>query len=553
MERNQVRSGRKHGRIALKVGLVVVVMQAISVAVAMSICIVMYNSLVTEMQRVRCTNGTNMLAHELEKDVSYEDLNDLLDELKDHMGCEFTIFEGNTRAYSTVVQDGERAVGTQLSDELSRIVLEEGQSYVGEAEILGEPYLCSYVPMKGADGEISGLIFAGISTKAAEEETKSVVSSVIIVSAIVIVLCMMFLAVYLRLRVSRPLGEITRVAGRLEHGDLGIADGQEVHVGVKSNDEIGALGEMFENTMNTLRSYIGEISSVLGAIASGNLTQNTRLEYLGDFESIKKSLDSITSALNSTMGKITVSAGQVSAGSDQMSGSAQALAQGATEQASAVQQISATLTNISESAKDTLSVAEQAGHYVDQAGGQLGVSMEYVKDLNTAMENISGSSREISAIINTIEDIAFQINILALNASVEAARAGTAGKGFAVVADEVGNLAAKSDEAAKATKELIEGSIVAVTEGGKVVHKVTESLNRTSEYAGHVVEKMTALVGAVETQTVAIAEVTEGVDQISCVVQTNSATSEECAAVSEQLSSQAGLLKGLIGAFRLKG
>ena len=135
---------------------------------------------------------------------------------------------------------------------------------------------------------------------------------------------------------------------------------------------------------------------------------------------------------------------------------------------------------------------------------------------------------------------------------MEAARAGAAGKGFAVVADEVGNLAAKSDEAAKATKELIESSIAAVTEGGNVVDRVTKSLEKTSQIAGNVTTKMTDVVEAVDKQTLAISQVTEGIDQIAVVVQTNSATSEECAAASEELSSQADMLKALMDTFKLK-
>ena len=291
---------------------------------------------------------------------------------------------------------------------------------------------------------------------------------------------------------------------------------------------------------------------MLEAMAGGNMTQGATQDYLGDFQSIKKSLDKIQSALNHTMGQISTSAEQVSSGAEQVSSSSQALAQGATEQASSIEEISATMAEISQNAKQTAEAAEKAGEYVNEAGSHLGVSIGFVDELNVAMKNISDSSKKIGTIIATIEDIAFQTNILALNAAVEAARAGSAGKGFAVVADEVGNLASKSDKAAKATKELIESSIIAVTEGGNIVNKVTEALDQTSQSAGHVTDQMSIVVDAVENQTSALSQVTDGIDQISSVVQTNSATSEQCAAASEELSSQASLLKNLMRSFKLK-
>lgn len=542
----------KYKRIGAKVGRVVIIMQAISILMVMMVCIFMYNTLVTKMQKDRCTNGTNMLAYELSQMSEDQDPNELLDELKSRMRCEFTIFEGDTRAYSTVTQDGKRVVGTQLSSELNEIVLQQGNTYVGEATIQGESFLCSYVPTKGDDGKINGLIFAGISREESRQEVILVIILSVLVGLVVIGICIMFLTVYMKKCVSYPLGQITRIAGRLEQGDLGLANKEDVRVDISSNDEIGTLAEMFEDTIHTLRSYIGEISSVLEAMARGNMTQSANQDYLGDFQSIKKSLDGIQAALNNTMGQISTSAEQVSSGAEQVSSSSQALAQGATEQASSIEEISATMAEISQNAKQTAEAAEKAGEYVNEAGSHLGVSIGFVDELNVAMKNISDSSKKIGTIIATIEDIAFQINILALNAAVEAARAGSAGKGFAVVADEVGNLASKSDKAAKATKELIESSIIAVTEGGNIVNKVTEALDQTSQSAGHVTDQMAIVVDAVENQTSALSQVTDGIDQISSVVQTNSATSEQCAAASEELSSQASLLKNLMRSFKLR-
>ena len=556
MGKVQTQNGVKKKRywsIGLKVGFIVAILEAVSVTVAGVICVNMFNALITRMQTVRCTNGTNMLARELERmsGDTEQDMNALLDDLKANMGCEFTIFEGDTRVYSTVEQNGQRVVGTKLAPELVKLILEQGQSYVGEASLNGMHYLCSYVPTRGSDGQINGLIFSGISRVDAEQESAHVVQYAVIVNTVIIVVSILLLAIYLRIRVVVPLGKITDVAERLEEGDLGLASGREVKVSTHSNDEIGELGRIFEGTIRRLKGYIGEISGVLGAIADSDLTQGTVQDYMGDFQSIKKSLDSILNALNSTMGQIVTSAGQVSTGSSQVASSAQALAQGATEQASAVQEISATIADISEGARQTSEAVAEVGNFVEQAGAQLGISVDYVKELNEAMKNISGSSKEISTIIATIESIAFQINILALNAAVEAARAGEAGKGFAVVAGEVRSLASKSDEAAKATKKLIVDSIAAITEGGRVVDKVTESLDLTGQLAGNVTTKMSFVVEAVERQHVAMAQVTEGVEQISIVVQTNSATSEQCAAASEELSSQAGLLRNLMNSFKL--
>lgn len=553
MENAQMAKGRKKiKRIGKKVGNVVVIMQAISVVFAVAVCVQMYNSLVRSMQKQICVDATNMLEFELSKASEEDDMNKLLDELKVRLGCEFTIFEGDTRAYSTVKQNGERVVGTRLASNLNDIVLKKGQSYVGEADILGVNYLCSYVPTKGSDGKIDGLIFAGISIDAAEQETARIIAYAIVVSVIVIILCIIFLTVYLKSRVSIPLGKITQAAMQLENGELGLSDNKEIQIGIRSNDEIGLLGEIFEKTVHNLRSYIGEISSILGAIAKGDLTQDTQQEYTGDFETIKKSLDSILGALNQTMGQISASANHVSEGSDQVSASAQSLAQGATEQASAVTEISTTISDISEGARQTSDAAAEVGSFVNQAGAQLGISIESVGELSESMARISSDSKQISTIITTIENIAFQINILSLNAAVEAARAGTAGKGFAVVADEISSLASKSDEAAKATKNLIESSAATIAEGSKVMNRVSEALERTGQLAGNVTTKMEQVVEAVEKQTVAMEQVATGVEQISAVVENNSATSQECAAASEELSGQSSLLKELISTFRIK-
>ena len=545
------KSGKKYKRIGQKVGNMVVIMQIVSVIFAVGMCTIMFRSLATGMLKERCTNGTNMLAYVLSQADGSEDKNELLDELESRMGCQFTIFEGDTRAYTTVVQNGQRVVGTKLDSHLTDRILRQGQSYVGDVTILGREYLGSYVPTRDANGQVDGLLFAGISSDEANSQTLLAVVLSGVVGFVALVVCVLILTGYLRSRVSGPLAEITQVAQRLEQGDLGVAKGEKIAVSYHSDDEIGELGWIFEDTIRRLSGYIGEISSVLDSISSGDLTNGPQQDYIGDFTSIRRSLEGIGTKLSDTIRQIRESAEQVSSGSEQVSDSAQALAQGATEQASSVQELSATISELADLSRRTAQATDEAGVFVEKAGGQLNISMEYVRKLNVAMNKISASSEEIGKIISTIENIAFQTNILALNAAVEAARAGAAGKGFAVVADEVRNLATKSDEAAKATKELIEGSITSVHEGSDVVSKVTEFLENTSEMAGGVTTQMAIVVDSVRSQTSAIGQINDGVEQISAVVQTNSATSEQSAAASEELSSQANLLKELVSSFRL--
>ena len=355
-------------------------------------------------------------------------------------------------------------------------------------------------------------------------------------------------ALKLSSHISNPMRACCQRMKQLVEGDLKSPVPQ-----VSGQDETAELTRATADMVSGLNSIIEDIGYLLTEMAGKNFDVRSahRDAYVGEFQSILQSMRHLKTELSGTVLQIDAAAGQVSSASNQVSTGAQRLSEGSMEQASAVEELAATINDIAASAKETAAASDQASQFVEQAGAQLGISVGYVKDLNAAMERISTSSEEISKIIAAIENIAFQTNILALNAAVEAARAGTAGKGFAVVADEVRNLASKSDEAAKATKELIEGSIAAVTEGGQVVSKVTESLERTSSIAGNVTTQMNIVVRAVESQTTAIAQVTEGVDQISSVVQTNSATAQESAAASEELSAEAAGLKQLVDQFTL--
>ncbi|MCI8862333.1 MAG: methyl-accepting chemotaxis protein [Lachnospiraceae bacterium] len=419
----------------------------------------------------------------------------------------------------------------------------QGETGFGSYNFYGDNKLVGYAPI-GGNQEWS------IAIETSQREFKSTLDRSIMLTLLVVILVVIAtfpIAVKVGRSISGPIAACITRLEKLADGDL-----QTPMPVVKSKDETAELAKALGETVGRLNDMVQDVSHHLGKMGQGDFRENITRTYWGDFVAIEKSIKAIHSSLKDTLFQISQSAGTVADSAGEVSNGAQSLSQGATEQAGAVRELSATVMSIAENAKQTAKAAEEAGIFVNQAGAQLGISVDYVKELNTAMEKISNSSTEISKIIDTIENIAFQTNILALNAAVEAARAGTAGKGFAVVSDEVRNLASKSDEAAKATKELIESSIAAVMEGDQVVGKVTESLDKTNSIAENVTTKMNAVVEAVESQTTAISQVTEGIDQISAVVQNTSATSEKSAATSQELSDQSLLMNNLVRKFRLK-
>ena len=422
--------------------------------------------------------------------------------------------------------------------------MRRGENGFGSIRASDGPRFLAYAPVNGTDGW--SVAVAAPKMNYLADTYFGIVIDILVIAASI--LASIVVAVKLSSNISDPMRACAQRMEQLVEGDLKSPVPQ-----VRGQDETAELTRSTAEMVTGLNTIINDISYLLTEMAHQNLEINSahRDAYVGDFQSILLSMRTLKVELSNTMRQINASAGQVSAASNQVSMGAQTLSQGSMTQASSVEELAATITEISNSAKRTAAAAEEAGRFVGQAGGQLGVSVEHVKELNAAMEKISSSSEEIGKIIATIENIAFQTNILALNAAVEAARAGSAGKGFAVVADEVRNLATRSDQAAKATKELIEGSITAVAEGSQAVEKVTESLEQTSVSAGHVTTQMDIVVEAVENQTSAIAQVTEGIDQISSVVQTNSATAQESAAASEELSAEAASLKQLVDRFTL--
>ena len=413
-------------------------------------------------------------------------------------------------------------------------------------------YQEQYAPIVQHARDIAAAIGEGVSTRADAMyiESKSAARSgftvALAISAAALVITIA-LCIYIVRSITRPLKEIEGATKQLAAGNL------TASISYESRDELGSLANNTRTLIESLQTYIGNISDVLSTVAEGDMTVEVAIEYQGDFAPIKASMQKIISSLNSALTQINQSSEQVASGSNQVASGAQALSQGSTEQASSVEELSATINEISIQIKQNAENAKQANKMVNATVQEIENGNRQMVQLVTAMDDISKTSNQIGKIIKTIDDIAFQTNILALNAAVEAARAGSAGKGFAVVAEEVRNLAGKSAEAAKDTTALIESAIQAIQNGTHMVSATEKSLVLIVEKADGVSRLVGEITEASNAQATAVTQTTQGIEQISNVVQNNSATAEESAAASEELSGQALILQQLISRFRLKG
>lgn len=365
-------------------------------------------------------------------------------------------------------------------------------------------------------------------------------AGVFVILAIIIIL--------VALAITTPIKALNSAVGKLAAGNL------DVEINARSKNEIGQLADSVTQLVARLKNYIlyiDEISGILGEIGEGDLNFALTQDYAGEFAPIKSALTRIQKNLNLTMYQITDAAAQVDNSTAQIAGASQALAQGATEQASAVEELSATINDLSNRSNDEAQRAMNLSRGVAQMNEQISHSNQQMQNLRAAMDDISDQSAEIAKIIKTIEDIAFQTNILALNAAVEAARAGAAGKGFAVVADEVRSLAGKSAEAAKSITDLINSSLVSVERGSLLTNETADNLTVVAGNVSATVEAVQQFATRYQSQVESLGEITAGIDQISSVVQNNSATAEESAASSQELSYQARTLKDLTDKFDL--
>lgn len=420
----------------------------------------------------------------------------------------------------------------------------QGENGFGSYTSGEDKMFAAYAPVEGTDGWSIAVTAPQLNYLASTRD--AMVFNIIVI--VISILASVVVALVLAVNISRPMRACEKRMELLVEGDL-----DSPMPKITSKDETGMLAKSTAALVEGLRMVINDIGYLLNEIANQNLDVRTEHEdiYVGSFRDILLSMRNMKVALSDAMRQVNDSAEQVSLASNQLSISAQTLSQGTTEQAGSVEELASRISEISQQAKSTADGALDVRKQSHQTGNEVSLCNQKMQELVEAMEKIQTSSDEIEKILKTIDDIAFQTNILALNAAVEAARAGSAGKGFAVVAEEVRSLAGKSAQAAQNTSVLIANSTDAVHIGTEIAQNTADTLLGVVNSIQSVVDSIDKIAVVSNEQSDAVGRVSEGINQISVVVQSNSSTAEEGAAAGEQLSAEAASLKQLVNQFTL--
>ncbi len=418
-----------------------------------------------------------------------------------------------------------------------------------------------YNSIKIYSGEASGLakelessissLFAFMSKQGSAYSRQCLSFSLIIILVMILIMAYILRRIIKRIKqvireICDPLEKLTSASQEIAQGNL------KVKISKHSDNEIGTLAEGLSDTVGSLKIYIYDISDKLQHIVDNDLSIEMNQDYLGDFEPIQKSLTSILDFLNEVFQRIEQASNEVYAGAAQVSDGAMSLAEGTAEQSKAMSEISTSIQTISLNAKSNEALCETADKLSKSARSSAEIGREKMNGLVTTMSVITDTSKQVSVILQDINDIAEQTNLLALNAQIEAARAGDAGKGFTVVANEVAKLAEKCSAASKQTEKMIIETLDAVQKGDKEVKLTAKVLNDTEEHIDIAADAVNHILEETNKQHKSVEHVIAQISNISDIIRMNSATAQESAAASEQLTAQSDLLMTLLHRMKLR-
>ncbi|MBE5876115.1 MAG: methyl-accepting chemotaxis protein [Lachnospiraceae bacterium] len=465
-----------------------------------------------------------------------------LDNIATQNNVDITFFYGDVRRATTMTDStGERILGTKAdSDVVNTVLNNRGEFESTNMMINNQSYYAYYLPLVENNGECVGMLFAGQPSEENEHYISSRSNFLIIMAIVITVICVGLAGFTIDKEVLKPFLKLAGIAKEMAKGNIG--------VDTKCVTTIHEIGDMAD-AYTDMVGHIGNQARVAEKVSDGDLTvvcpQASEEDVMG------KSLKKMLRDNNKNLSVIRDSANRMASGANEVASASNSLAQGTTEQASAIEEITASIEEIANGAKINAEDANTANELVQNTKEGAIRGNEQMNKMIAAMQDINESSENISKIMKVIDDIAFQTNILALNASVEAARAGVHGKGFAVVAEEVRNLASKSGEAAKDSAELIDDSIRKVEIGSKLAADTAKALEEILGSVENIATLVSRIADASANQATSVGQVNAGITQIADVVQTNSATSEQCAAASAELSNLAGQLLHAVGKYKL--
>lgn len=466
---------------------------------------------------------------------------DSLDYYAKSNNVEITFFYGDTRR-ATTIKDGndKRIVGTKASDGVVREVVNEGKEYSSDKVLVNdEIFYGYYMPISDMEGKVIGMVFAGKPRKDVQHYIQTRVNFIVMLALVIIIICAVAATALCKKAFLAPIHKLLVAAQELAKGNINQTLEKD------SDDEFGDLTDSFLAVMENAKNQ----AHAAERMADGDLTVSyqpvDKKDVMG--HAIRKMIYDN----NESLGTINRASDCIVKGVRDIASASSSLAHGAAEQAGAVEEITSHIEDIANSAEVNAQNASHVNELAKRTRKEAFNSNEQMKDMITAMEDINIASGNISGIMKVIDDIASQTNIISLNASVEAARAGVHGKGFAVVAEEIRNLANKSAEAAKNSAELIEDSMRKTAIGSKLASEAAASLQEILNSVEETAALINGIAAASEEQSASVAQVNTGILQISNVVQTNSATSEECAASAQELSQLAEQLKRAVGRYHL--